>query len=141
MVYPMENMKQFYSICNSTLILRLLVMIPVIVVATIYLSHRIAGPLLRLEKGLIGVNAGDLTGRVMLRKNDDLKKVSDEFNKGISRLDNSLSAIKSYSAALRDSLSQIKREEIKEELKPQLDKAASTLEKISKELDNFKTGA
>jgi len=141
-VYPVEDIKEVYGILNSTLILRLLLMIPVVIVATMYVSHRIAGPVYRLEKELIQIGEGDLSRRLVLRKNDDLKKMANEMNNVMDRLDNHFSLIKSHIAILEDSLKQVKREGIKEEnLKPVIDKWDDTLEKISKELAYFKTSA
>ena len=141
-VYPAEGIKEVYGILNSTLILRLLLMIPVIIVAAMYVSHRIAGPVYRLEKELIQIGEGDLSRRLVLRKNDDLKKMANEMNNVMDRLDNHFSLIKSHIAILEDSLKQVKREGIKEEnLKPVIDKWDDTLEKISKELAYFKTSA
>jgi len=141
-VYPAEDIKEVYGILNSTLILRLLLMIPVVIVAAMYVSHRIAGPVYRLEKELIQIGEGDLSRRLVLRKNDDLKKMANEMNNVMDRLDNHFSLIKSHIAILEDSLKQVKREGIKEEnLKPVIDKWDDTLEKISKELAYFKTSA
>jgi len=141
-VYPVEGIKEVYGILNSTLILRLLLMIPVVIVAAMYVSHRIAGPVYRLEKELIQIGEGDLSRRLALRKNDDLKKMANEMNKVMDRLDNHFSLIKSHIAILEDSLKQVKQEGIKEEnMKPLVDKWTDTLEKISQELAYFKTSA
>ena len=117
-------------------------MIPVVIVAVMYVSHRIAGPVYRLEQELIQIGEGDLSRRLVLRKNDDLKKMANEMNNVMDRLDNHFSLIKSHIAILEDSLNQVKREGIKEEnMKPVVDKWTDTLEKISKELAYFKTSA
>jgi len=139
-VYPVEDIKEVYGILNSTLILRLLLMIPVVIVAAMYVSHRIAGPVYRLEKELIQIGEGDLSRRLVLRKNDDLKEMANEMNNVMDRLDNHFSLIKSHIAILEDSLNQVKQEGIKEEnVKSVVDKWTDTLEKISKELAYFKT--
>lgn len=141
-VYPAEDIKEVYGILNSTLILRLLLMIPVVIVATMYVSHRVAGPVYRLEKELIQIGEGDLSRRLVLRKNDDLKKMAEEMNNVMDRLDNHFSLIKSHITILEDSLNQVKQEGIKEDnVKPVVDKWTDTLEKISRELAYFKTSA
>jgi len=139
-VCPAENINEAYGILNSTLILRLLLMIPVVIVATMYVSHRVAGPVYRLEKELIQIGEGDLRRRLVLRKKDDLKKMAEEMNKVMDRLDNHFSLIKSHIATLEGSLKQVKQEGLREEnLKAIVDKWTDTLEKISQELAYFKT--
>lgn len=141
-VYPAGDIKGVYSILNTTLILRLLIMIPVIVVATIYVSHRVAGPVYRLEKELKGISEGDLSRRIVLREKDDLNKLADEINKVTNQLDSSFSAIKSHLITLQDSLIHVKQEGVKEEdLKIIADKWSDTLQNISKELAYFKTSS
>ena len=130
-VYPAEGLKGIYSILNSTLILRLLIMVPVIIVATMYLSHCVAGPVYRMEKELREIGEGDLSRRIVLRKNDDFKKLADEINSFTNQVDSRLSAIKSHFTALQDFLKQ----------EPNFDKWTDTLEKISKELFHFKTSS
>ena len=130
-VGPTEGIQGLYNIFNSTLIMRLLLMIPVVIVAVMYVSHRVAGPVFRLEKELLQIGDGDLTRRIVLRKKDDLKKMADEMNKVMTRLDNHFSLMKSHIAGLQDSLKQ----------EPNYDKWADTLEEISKELAYFKTSS
>lgn len=137
-VYPAADIKGLGSIVNSTMILRLLFMIPVVVVATIYLSHRIAGPVYRLERELREIDKGDLSRRIILRKNDDLKKLANEINNVMNRMDIHVSTIRSYIITLQDSLEQFKKAE---DPRAFLDKWGSTLEKASKELDYFKTSS
>jgi methyl-accepting chemotaxis protein len=47
---------------------------------TIWLSHRVAGPLVNLEKSLSRLAEGDLTTRIQLRPKDKLKDIRDAFN-------------------------------------------------------------
>lgn len=141
-VSPLENVTGFYSFFNSPLILTLLIMIPVIVVATMYLSHRVAGPVFRIERDLAEISQGDLTRRIVLRKNDDLKKLASEINKFISQLDNHLSNIKADFSKLQTSLIQAKQEGVRaEEIGGHLGEWLGTLEKISQELSRFRTSS
>ena len=133
-VYPLENVTGLYSFFNSTLILTLLIMIPVIVVATMYLSHRVAGPVFRIEKDLIEIGRGDLSRRIVLRKSDELKKLAGEINGFISQVDNHLANIKAGISKLQTSLTRAKQEGVRAE-------EIELLEKISKELSHFKTSS
>ena len=46
----------------------------------IYYSHRIAGPLYRFQKSLSELTLGDLTGRVHLRRRDQLGDLGETIN-------------------------------------------------------------
>lgn len=48
------------------------------------LSHRISGPLLRLEKELDARFLGQKSGRIYLRKNDEFKPLAERINRLIS---------------------------------------------------------
>lgn len=61
---------------NRTLVPFAAVMAFVIVLLTILLSHRIAGPVYRLKRGLKAVIEGDLTVRFSLREKDELKELA-----------------------------------------------------------------
>ncbi|MBF0595574.1 MAG: hypothetical protein HQL22_11505 [Candidatus Omnitrophica bacterium] len=54
------------------------------VVVTLYMSHRIAGPLFRFKETLKELVAGNFTNQVKLRKGDELLAFSDEFNEMIT---------------------------------------------------------
>jgi methyl-accepting chemotaxis protein len=53
---------------------------------TLFMSHRIAGPLWRLEQTAKSVGAGDLTLRVKLRDKDQLKGLAEQVNSMIEGL-------------------------------------------------------
>ena len=60
----------------------------------IFYSHRIAGPLFRFQKSLQEVSAGDLTGRIHLRKKDQLRDMGDSINLMTGSLDRRIAQIK-----------------------------------------------
>lgn len=49
------------------------------------LSHRITGPILRLEKELDARITGEKSGHIVLRKNDEFKPLAERINKLISK--------------------------------------------------------
>ena len=51
---------------------------------TLFMSHRIAGPLFRFKETLKELVAGNFTNQVKLRKGDELLAFSDEFNEMIT---------------------------------------------------------
>ncbi len=68
----------------------LLFELPIILVIAgligIVISHKIAGPVYRLQKVAQDVSRGDLTSNVNLRKDDELKNLSDAFNSVIDNM-------------------------------------------------------
>ena len=57
-------------------------------------SHRIAGPIYRLQKSLQEILQGNLTYRIRLRKTDELGDLAEEVNKAAQFLDHKISRIK-----------------------------------------------
>ncbi len=77
----------------------LVVLIPGIVVFSFYVTHRLAGPLYRLEKVAKEVQGGDLSRRIRLRNGDDLLELAEAFNQTVIAIDQALAQIR----GLRDS--------------------------------------
>lgn len=67
------------TILLTNLIATLLIAVSTIAV-TLFVSHKIAGPIYRLEKDIEVIADGDLTFRVKFRKGDQLKELSEEIN-------------------------------------------------------------
>ena len=51
------------------------------IAVTLFVSHKIAGPLFRFEKELKEIREGDLTGNIMLRRKDQITDMADGLNK------------------------------------------------------------
>jgi methyl-accepting chemotaxis protein len=61
---------------------------------TLFLSHRVAGPMYHFQKSLIEIAQKNLTVRVHLRKHDEAQLIAESFNQAIGELDQSLAKIK-----------------------------------------------
>ena len=77
----------------STLVSVVLVSLATIIVV-LFISHRIAGPLYKLESSLEKLGEGDLSFDIYFRKNDEARVLSEVFNKTRQRLNNMISSIK-----------------------------------------------
>ena len=53
---------------------------------SIFLSHRIAGPLYKLRRGIEDVSKGNFDQRMTFRKNDHFIELQDAFNEMIQHL-------------------------------------------------------
>ena len=70
---------------NMIMLVSLPVALFIIWLAALELSHRIAGPVYRLEKELSDRLDGKKTGPIQLREKDELRTLADKINKLIER--------------------------------------------------------
>lgn len=68
---------------------------------TMLISHRIFGPLVRLEKELLAIGSGDLTGKLVLREKDQLTSIANSINTMTADLHVRVSAIRTEVQHLR----------------------------------------
>lgn len=61
---------------------------------SIYLSHKIAGPLYRFQLGLAELDKGNLTIRITLRKGDEGQFIADKFNQTVENFDFTFARLK-----------------------------------------------
>ena len=100
---------------NRNLLGKLIFLFILIAWGTIYLSHKIAGPLFRFQKISEGLARGDLAIRCQLRKFDEAKRVAESLNQSLEFLDSTVSGIKkiaSEGGADRERLLSRLREEL-----------------------------
>lgn len=67
------------SVVYTNLITLGLVAVATIIV-TLFVSHKMAGPMFRFEKDLENIGKGDLTNKVTLRKKDQMTDMADSLN-------------------------------------------------------------
>ncbi len=70
---------------------------------TLYISHKIAGPIFRFEKELGNIGNGDLTSKINLRENDQITDMADSINTMVSSLHEKIQDIKIDVDDLKDS--------------------------------------
>ncbi len=51
------------------------------IIIILFVSHKIAGPMLRLEKDIKDIGKGDLTKKIRLRKKDQVTELAEEINR------------------------------------------------------------
>lgn len=57
-----------------------------VIILTLLMSHRIAGPMWRMEQSAKSVGSGDLTLNVKLREKDEMKPLADKMNSMVAGL-------------------------------------------------------
>ena len=89
-----EVLKEVLDQTNQNLIAKFVFLVFLIAMGTIFLSHKIAGPLYRFQKTLDEMERGNLTVRCHLRKFDEAMAVGDSFNRVLQFLDSTIIRMK-----------------------------------------------
>lgn len=100
-VYPQGRLISIVNTVNLRILLSMLLVAPLIVAIGIYTSHKIAGPIYRIEKFLRSMADGDLSLSLTLRKNDELISLAG----GINRVIDSVKATMKKEKAAIDNIS------------------------------------
>ncbi len=80
-----ELLSQLFQF-NEVFLVKMLIFLALVLLVSLYVSHRFAGPIYRFEKSADTAALGDLTHRVKLRDGDELKELQDKFNAMLSAL-------------------------------------------------------
>jgi len=108
-VYPQGRLLSVFRVTNLTLIRNLLFVSPFIFILALLLSHRIAGPLYRVEKAIHEISKGVLPAKIKLRKGDDLVDLADAINVLIESLGSSITSRKEVALKIRKELDELKK--------------------------------
>ncbi|MFH0764463.1 MAG: hypothetical protein V1927_05615 [Candidatus Omnitrophota bacterium] len=79
-VYPQGRLVSIVKMVNFRIILSVLLVSPLVALIGILLSHKIAGPIFRMETFLKNMTAGDLASKITLRTGDELISLADGIN-------------------------------------------------------------
>jgi len=82
-----QNLIPVFHKINFLLLVSLPPVIILLVLWGISLTHRLVGPLERLEDDICKISEGDYSVRINLRKDDDLRPVADVINHIIDKLE------------------------------------------------------
>ncbi|MBI4846720.1 MAG: HAMP domain-containing protein [Candidatus Omnitrophica bacterium] len=77
---------EVFKILNLFLAFEIPIALIIAAFASVLLSHKIAGPVYRLQKVAYEVSRGDLTRNVRLRRDDELKNLSAAFNSVVENM-------------------------------------------------------
>lgn len=119
-----EVFKEILKKSNRSLLLKLLALFLFIAWGSIYISHKIAGPLYRFSATLDEMAKGNVSLRVHLRKSDEAQVLADHFNEALAFLDTTLSKIKNIVSEHDKN-----PEQLGARLKTELDKIKTSVDK------------
>ncbi len=89
-----EVFKEILTKTNRELFLKLLLLFVFIGWGSIYVSHKVAGPLYRFSSTLTELIHGNLATRIHLRKGDEAQFIAEQFNEALLTLDLKFSQLK-----------------------------------------------
>jgi len=96
-----------FTLLAQTVWPALIVFIVAAAVFSVYLTHRVAGPLFRIEQTAREMVRGNLGLRIRLRKGDELHELAGLINEALNNLDQAFLEIRGSQARAREALSWI----------------------------------
>ena len=117
---------------NTVLLVKIALYLGLMLLISLYVSHRFAGPIYRFEKSCQALSAGDLTHRVSLRTGDELMELQEEFNGMAAALQALLQKDRNLAQRLSERV-----EEIAKRLPPGADSTRDDLKALKVELDHL----
>ncbi|MDD2999446.1 MAG: methyl-accepting chemotaxis protein [Candidatus Riflebacteria bacterium] len=76
----LDKLSDIFDTVNGILLRWVVVFIFAIAILSIFVSHKIAGPVFRLEETTKLIASGDLTSQIQLRHGDELQDLQEAFN-------------------------------------------------------------
>ena len=142
-VYPQGRLISIVNTVNIRILLSLVLITPLVVVIGIYASHKIAGPIYRIEKYLSAMAGGDLSIPLTLRKNDELVSLANGINNVADTMKASIKEEKERLASSMVLLENIKRlaragSIDRHALEKAVDKVSEDISKLNAELTKYK---
>lgn len=122
---------------QTVIIVTILVGIVAIMV-TLFVSHKIAGPLYRFKKVMQALAEGDFSSDFRIRHLDQLQDLADNFNLMIQKLRQQLNLLKNNFSSLKTKLDNFKDEDLPEYKRTALGELKRISEELNKLINYFK---
>jgi len=110
-----------------------------VIAVTLFVSHKIAGPLYRFKKAIQALTEGDFSSEFKIRRLDQLQDLADAFNGMINKVRAELKALKYNFGSLKEKLDNISEHEIAEHKRPHLSELKWVSAELNKIIDYFRT--
>jgi len=108
-VYPQARLVYVLRAINLALIRNLLLVSPLIFILGLLFSHKIAGPVYRIERTLAEISRGNLALRIKLRQGDELSGLAEIINNMTENLGNAIAINKKALQEIQRDLEEAKR--------------------------------
>ena len=100
-VYPQAMLVSILNVVKIKLAMQLILLIPIIILASIFLSHRVIGPIPKMKRHIRRLIEKDFSNELYLRKTDEFRDIAELINE-------STDSIKQSLARVRESVDKIK---------------------------------
>ena len=130
-----DALKNALRAVNRSLFPKVMVLAVIIFIAGIFISHKIAGPMYRIEKSAEAIRDGDLSVSFRVRKGDEMKEASSALEDMVDSLQADFARIKTADKALDERIGIIEPQ-IKEEDARRLRDIARAIDEV---LSKYKT--
>ncbi len=142
-VYPQGRLVAILKTVNVRVLGSIILVSPLVVFLGLVLSHRIAGPISRMERFLSSVASGDLTGRLTLRPKDELIPLANGINTVVETIKGNVIEKRSRMKNVRQELDILKKElgdnaVDRASLETIIARLESEVNNLSKEIDKYK---
>ncbi|MFH1904837.1 MAG: HAMP domain-containing protein [bacterium] len=120
-VYPQARLVSILNVVKIKLAMQLILLVPVVVLASVFLSHRVVGPVSKIRKHMKKLIEKDFSKEIHLRKTDEFRDIAELINKSIDSIKQNLMKTKesvdkikslSKNAALQESEREALQQEI-----------------------------
>ena len=101
------TLKKALQSVNKSLVPKILLLAVYIFIIGIFVSHRIAGPMYRIEKSAEAIRSGDLRVNFKIRKGDEMRGAAGALEDMIESLHDDVKKIKAESAALGEKINSL----------------------------------
>ncbi len=114
-----ENVEHIMRGGIRLLAIHIPIFLVIVVILSIFISHKFAGPLFRLEKVAEAISKGDLTVKAVLREGDELMDTAEHINRMIELLRQKLLRERNLSDRIAQKLTEIRDKTGRGALTPQ----------------------
>jgi len=133
-VYPQARLVSILNVVKIKLAMQLILLVPVVVLASIFLSHRVVGPISKIKKHMKKLIEKDFSKEIHLRKTDEFRDIAELINKSTDSITQSLASIKGSVDKIRSLLKNAALQESEREALQQ------EIESLDNLLSEFKIG-
>jgi methyl-accepting chemotaxis protein len=109
-----------------------------VVVASLFLTHRVAGPLYRFERSLEEMNVGNFDFEIRLRSKDEGKELARMLNDLNTKLSSQLGEMRDLAERVNSHLAEVRADSTGTATGEDMDKAIALNEKLRDILNTFK---
>ncbi len=128
---PAHNIEHLMMNMNQLMYAKIIVLLVIALVISVYVSHKFAGPIVNIEKNIAQVAEGDLSRKVYFRTGDDLKHLADYFNYMTGKIKGTVESDRKIIGEVMKKLEALKIEVAGSEMRDRIEGMQSRLQKVT----------